>query len=83
MQDIAASSHVHHNADHPIGPFIYTISCMHCMSVSLAQGGMGLGAAWGREKALEMLADAGFEDVRVEQLDHDFQNYYYITGKPI
>jgi SAM-dependent methyltransferase len=79
MQDIAAASCVHGNMNHPVGPFIYTISCMHCMSVSLAGGGPGLGAAWGKELALEMLADAGFEHVRVEQLPHDIMNYYYIA----
>lgn len=82
MQDIAASSHVHENLDHPIGPFIYTISCMHCMSVALTEGGMGLGAAWGKQKAMDMLGEAGFGDVRIESLDRDFLNYYYITGKP-
>lgn len=81
MQDIGASSHLHENVGHPIGPFIYTISCMHCMSVSLANRGMGLGAAWGKHKALEMLAQAGFRDVRVEQLEHDFLNYYYVAEK--
>jgi len=25
MQDIAGSSHVHNNMDHPIGPFIYNL----------------------------------------------------------
>lgn len=81
MQDIAASSNVANNMDHPIAPFLYTISCMHCMSVSLAGGGPGLGAMWGKEKALAMLQDAGFADVRVEQLAHDIQNFYYITKK--
>ncbi len=78
MQDIAASSHVHKNLDHPMAPLVYTISCMHCMSVSLACGGMGLGAAWGQEKALEMLAKAGFPNVRVDQLEHDILNSYYV-----
>ena len=81
MQDIAASSRVDNNMDHPIAPFLYTISCMHCMSVSLAGGGPGLGAMWGKEKALEMLQEAGFSNIRVEQLAHDIQNYYYITEK--
>jgi trans-aconitate methyltransferase len=80
MQDIAAASCVHGNMNHPIAPLIYTISCMHCMSVSLAGGGPGLGAAWGKELALEMLADAGFGEVRVEELPHDIMNYYYITA---
>lgn len=83
MQDIAASSDVEKNMDHPIAPFLYTISCMHCMSVSLAGGGPGLGAMWGKEKALEMIQRAGFRNVRVEQLPHDIQNYYYIMSKPM
>lgn len=81
MQDIAASSHHHNNLDHPIGPFLYTISCMHCMTVSLAQGGAGLGAMWGEEKASEMLREAGFAEVEIKQLPHDFQNSYYIVTK--
>jgi 2-polyprenyl-3-methyl-5-hydroxy-6-metoxy-1,4-benzoquinol methylase len=81
MQDIRASSHVHKNLDHPIGTFTYTVSCLHCMTVSLALGGEGLGAAWGEEKALELLAEAGFKDVEVKQLAHDIINNYYIAVK--
>jgi len=81
MQDIAGSSHHHNNMDHPIGPFLYTISTMHCMTVSLAQSGEGLGAMWGEEKAKEMLEEAGFTKVEVEQLSHDFINSYYIATK--
>jgi 2-polyprenyl-3-methyl-5-hydroxy-6-metoxy-1,4-benzoquinol methylase len=79
MQDILASSHLHHNLDHPVSTFIYTVSCMHCMSVSLANGGPGLGAAWGKETALRMLGEAGFKEVRVERLPHDVINYYYVA----
>ncbi len=81
MQDIRASSHVHKNLDHPLGTFTYTVSCMHCMTVSLALGGEGLGAAWGEEKALELLAEAGFDNVDVRRLDHDIINNYYIAVK--
>lgn len=81
MQDIAASSDLKKNMDHPIGPFLYTISCLHCMSVSLAQNGVGLGAVWGKELATEMLRKAGFTKVDVKQLLHDFQNFYYVARK--
>ncbi|QDT66451.1 class I SAM-dependent methyltransferase [Calycomorphotria hydatis] len=81
MQDIRASSYVEKNMDHPIGPFLYTISTMHCMTVSLAQDGEGLGTVWGEELAVKMLNDAGFNDVRVETLDHDIINNYYIMKK--
>jgi 2-polyprenyl-3-methyl-5-hydroxy-6-metoxy-1,4-benzoquinol methylase len=78
MQDIAASSHVEKNAGHPLGTLIYTISTMHCMTVSLAQGGDGLGAAWGRELAQTMLREAGFGTIAIHQLAHDVQNEYYV-----
>jgi 2-polyprenyl-3-methyl-5-hydroxy-6-metoxy-1,4-benzoquinol methylase len=81
MQDIRASSHVHKNLDHPLGTFTYTVSCLHCMTVSLALGGEGLGAAWGEEKALELLAEAGFDNVEVRRLPHDIINNYYIATK--
>ncbi|MQA91034.1 MAG: methyltransferase domain-containing protein [Gemmatimonas sp.] len=79
MQDIHAHSHLHGNMDHPVGPFLYTVSCMHCMTVSLAQGGDGLGTMWGRERATKMLHEAGFSKVEIHQLDHDFQNDYYVV----
>jgi len=81
MQDIAASSQVYNNIGHPVGPLLYTISCMHCMSVSLEQNGAGLGAMWGEEKAKEMLSEAGFSNIQIKQLPHDFQNYFYIMKK--
>ncbi|MEE8574187.1 MAG: class I SAM-dependent methyltransferase, partial [Thermodesulfobacteriota bacterium] len=81
MQDIGASSEVHKNIDHPVGTFLYAISCLHCMTVSMAQGGPGLGAMWGKELAVEMLKEAGFRDIEVKKLEHDFQNYYYIVEK--
>ncbi len=81
MQDIRASSHVHKNLDHPLGAFTYTVSCLHCMTVSLAANGEGLGAAWGEEKALELLAEAGFQKVEVTTLAHDIINNYYLVTK--
>lgn len=79
MQDLAGSSHLHEDKDHPIGAFLYTISCMHCMSVSLDQGGDGLGAMWGKGKALTMLDAAGFGSVTMHRLAHDFQNFFYVA----
>jgi SAM-dependent methyltransferase len=79
MQDIAGTSDVHEDKRHPLGAFLYTISCMHCMSVSLAHGGPGLGAMWGKRVALEMLGAAGFGKVDVQELPHDILNYYYIA----
>ncbi len=79
MQDIGASSNVAENRDHPIGPLLYTISCLHCMTVSLAQGGMGVGAMWGEQMTLRFLEEAGFGNTKRYSLDHDIQNYYYLA----
>lgn len=81
MQDIAASSHLHKNIDHPVGPLLYSISVMHCMTVSLAADGAGLGTMWGEEKVREMLQEAGFTKIDVKKLSHDFQNAFYIIQK--
>jgi 2-polyprenyl-3-methyl-5-hydroxy-6-metoxy-1,4-benzoquinol methylase len=81
MQDIRGSRHVEKNLDHPVAPFLYTISAMHCMTVSLAAGGDGLGTMWGEETAVEMLAEAGFRDIEVRQLPHDFMNNFYVARK--
>jgi 2-polyprenyl-3-methyl-5-hydroxy-6-metoxy-1,4-benzoquinol methylase len=81
MQDIKGSSCAHKNIAHPIGTLLYTISCMHCMTVSLAQGGEGLGAMWGEETAREYLRRAGFRSIATHQLAHDIQNNWYVVTK--
>jgi hypothetical protein len=59
------------------------VSVLHCMTVSLAQDGAGLGTVWGVQKALEMLGEAGFGNVAVKRIDGDaFNNYYVATGAP-
>ena len=79
--DVAASSHVHENVEHPLGPTLYTVSTMHCMTVSLAYGGAGLGAVWGEQVAQAMLADAGFAHVTLEHVEGDPVNVTYIARK--
>ena len=79
MQDIRASSALERNVGHPLAPFLYAVSVMHCMTVSLAQGGAGLGTMWGEERARQMLGDAGFGEVTVHTLPHDIQNCFYVA----
>jgi 2-polyprenyl-3-methyl-5-hydroxy-6-metoxy-1,4-benzoquinol methylase len=81
MQDIKGSTQVHNNIAHPIGTFLYTVSCMHCMTVSLAQGGEGLGAMWGEEQTRQYLQNAGFRSIETHQLAHDIQNNWYVVRK--
>ena len=81
MADIKASSRLEDNVDAPMSTYLYTTSLMHCMTVSLAFDGVGLGALWGRQLATSMLVDAGFADVRVQEIESDPINNYYIATK--
>ncbi|KUI23115.1 methyltransferase [Mycobacterium sp. IS-1496] len=81
MVDIKASSHLEDNVGVPLASYLYTVSTMHCMSVSLGLDGAGLGTCWGRQLATSMLADAGFTDVDVREIDTDPLNFYYICRK--
>ena len=70
MLDVCASSELADNVGLPMAPYLYTMSTMHCMSVSLAAGGPGLGTAWGHQLARRMLRQAGFTDVQLfERID--------------
>ena len=81
MWDINASSDLHANRDHLLGPFLYGVSCMHCMTVSLSQDGEGLGAVWGRQKAIAMLTAAGFSAIEVHEIEEDPINSCYVAQK--
>jgi hypothetical protein len=54
---------------------------LHCTTVSLAYGGEGPGTVWGKEKALQRLADAGFGDIEVKVVPGDILNYYYYIAR--
>jgi 2-polyprenyl-3-methyl-5-hydroxy-6-metoxy-1,4-benzoquinol methylase len=81
MGDIAASSRVEDNVDHPLGPGLYTFSVFYCMSVSLSEGGEGLGTVWGEQTALRMLAEAGFTSVDTQRVEGDILNVYYVARR--
>jgi len=81
MMDIRASSELRENIGHPFGPFLYGISTMHCMTVSLALNGVGLGTVWGEQKALAMLREAGLTRVDIHRLAEDPLSNYYVARK--
>ncbi len=81
MVDVKASSQLEDNVGVPLAAYLYTVSTMHCMSVSLGLDGAGLGTCWGRLLATSMLADAGFGGVQVHEVESDPFNNYYVAGK--
>ena len=81
MVDIAARTNLSDNMSHPMGPFLYTVSLMHCMPVGLVGGGAGLGMMWGREMAVDLLRDGGFQHVEVFEMPHDPFNLHFFCRK--
>lgn len=81
MADIAGHSTHAGNMDNPMAPMFYAISTFHCMTVSLALDGEGLGTMWGEQKARELLAEAGFKDVEIKGVEGDIMNAYYVCRK--
>ena len=82
MIDIKARSRQADNLDHPLGPFLYTVSLMHCMPIGLNDHGVGLGMMWGREKAEALLRAAGFDHIEINEMDHDPFNLHYLCKAP-
>lgn len=65
MLEPRAATALEGNAGNPFAAYLYGMSVLHCMTVSLADGGTGLGTAWGEQKARAMLRDAGFRSIDV------------------
>lgn len=82
MGDIAASSNLEENVEHPFGPALFGFSVFYCMTTSLSTGGAGLGTVWGEQTARQMLGDAGFTDVQVRSIEGDPVNVYYVATTP-
>ena len=79
--DVAGSSNVEDNLDHPLAPMLYSVSTFHCMTVSLALDGAGLGTMWGEQTANEMFRAAGFTSVDATHIPEDIVNVYYVCRK--
>jgi SAM-dependent methyltransferase len=82
MMDIKAASALEDNLGNPMAPWLYAVSTLHCMTVSLGQGGAGLGTVWGEQLARRMLAEAGFVDVAVHDVPDDPFDSVYVARTP-
>jgi len=82
MVEPTASSNLEENVANPLAPWLYGVSTLHCLTVSLAHGGTGLGTAWGEQRARQALADAGFGPVTALPAPGDALDTIFITTKP-
>jgi SAM-dependent methyltransferase len=82
MVEPRAATDLAGNLGNPVAPLLYSVSTLHCLTVSLAGGGAGLGAAWGEELARSMLAEAGFAGVAVHEAPGDPLNAVFVATRP-
>lgn len=81
MQEVAASSHLARNAEHPFAPMLYALSLLHAIPVANAPDGEALGKMWGKERARQMLGEAGFDRLRFVRIPSDPLRYYCVAQK--
>jgi SAM-dependent methyltransferase len=80
MIDSGAPPTLAERVDLPWAPMMYGVSLGHCMTVSLAQGGEGLGTMWGRDGVRAALLDAGFGPAATYELKGDPMDLLYVAG---
>jgi 2-polyprenyl-3-methyl-5-hydroxy-6-metoxy-1,4-benzoquinol methylase len=61
-----------------LGRSFYAASCMHCMTVSLADAGEGLGVVVGPERVKGLAAEAGFTSCEVLPFEHQQHRVYVL-----
>ncbi len=64
-----------------MAPILYSVSTLHCLTVSLAHDGAGLGTTFGEQRARRMLADAGFAEPDVRPAPGNPLAAVYVTRK--
>ena len=82
MREPRAADTLAGNLANPMAPVMYSVSTLHCMTVSLAHGGPGIGTAFGEQRARRMLADAGFAEPQVQPAPGSPFDAVYLTRKP-
>ena len=81
MKEPHAADNLEDNIANPMAPILYSVSTLHCMTVSLAHGGAGIGTMFGEQLARRMLADAGFVDIQVHPAPGDPGDAVYVSRK--
>jgi len=81
MKEPHAADALEDNIGNPLAPILYAVSTLHCMTVSLAHGGAGIGTMFGEGLARQLLADAGFVDVAIQPAPGDPADALYVSRR--
>jgi SAM-dependent methyltransferase len=83
MKEPHAADNLEDNIANPMASILYAVSTLHCMTVSLAHGGAGIGTVFGEQLARTMLADAGFVEIEVHPAPGDPGDAVYVSRKAL
>lgn len=70
-----AAANAHENRN-PVGKMFHSISPMHCMTVSLAHNGAGLGTVIGEDGARALAKEAGFSHFERLPIQHPLNQFF-------
>ena len=77
-----ASSRLGENIGRLESPYLYGLSVLYCLPVSLAEDGAGLGTCWGSEATREMLGRVGFDPVEEREAPWNSMGSVWIAHRP-
>lgn len=77
MVEMNVSDRLEENIN-PFASMLYSISTLYCMTVSLAEGGPGIGACMGERRARTLAVQAGFSSFERLQISHPFAAVYVL-----
>jgi SAM-dependent methyltransferase len=81
MREPHAGDTLAENLANPMATVLYSVSTLHCLTVSLAHGGAGIGTVFGERRARRMLTGAGFAEPQVRPAPGNPLGAVYITTK--
>lgn len=79
MVELNVSNQVQDNVSE-WGKMLYSLSTMFCMTTSLAEGGAGIGALMGEDKARSLAVEAGFSSFEKLPLDDEYFVFYKLEA---
>lgn len=81
LREPHAADRLEDNVGNPMAAVQYSVSVMHCLTVSLAHAGAGIGLAFGEGHARRLLAEAGFADPQLHPAPGQPFDVVYVTRR--
>jgi SAM-dependent methyltransferase len=79
LREPHAADRLEDNLGNPMAAVQYSVSVMHCLTVSLAHAGAGVGLAFGEGHARRLLTEAGFADPQLQPAPGQPFDVVYVT----